>query len=78
MEYKFTYRRRFFWKTLVVEGHRFEKETNRMELFFKDGSVLSISQWSKYDLKLGTDWVLAVKKQMEKEAGQPVPVSKIG
>lgn len=75
MLYKIKYRRRFFWKTLVIAQHHLLKDLDRMDLFFPDGSVLSLSQWSRYDMRLGVDWVLATKKQMEKEAGQPIALS---
>jgi hypothetical protein len=73
--YKFVYRRKLLWKSLKATGHRLDKELNRMDIFHEDGSITSLSQWSKYDLKLGTDWVLFTKKQMEKESGQDVKLA---
>jgi hypothetical protein len=72
MKYKFKYKKGFFWKSVTVTGHQTIKEMDRMDLIKEDGSIISLSQWSKYDLKLGQDWVLAVKKTMEKEAGQSI------
>lgn len=46
-----------------------------MDVYHVDGSITSISQWSKYDLRLGTDWVSFTKKSMEKESGQQVQLA---
>lgn len=70
--YKFKIKRFFFWKTYNVIGHQLHTELNRMDLFLPDGSLFSISQWDKYDLKLGTDWVLATKKKLEEESNQQI------
>jgi len=51
------------------------KPQNSMVLYFEDGSLERIAEWDKYDMKLGTDWVLAIKKQMEKETGTDVKLS---
>ena len=48
------------------------KPNNSMILYFPDGSILRISEWDKCDLKLGVDWLLAQKKSMEQEIGQPI------
>lgn len=75
--YKFKYRKSngLFWKTIVAAGHKFDKELDRMDVFHENGAISSIGQWSKYDLKLDTDWVLFTKKQMEKESGQEVKLA---
>ena len=44
--------------------------------FFKDGSIISLSEWSKYDLKLGQDWLLRTKKDMERESGLDIKLKK--
>lgn len=75
MKYKFKYKKGLFWKSKTVSGHRLDKDNNRMDLFLEDGSIYSISQWDKYDLYLGIDWVLENKKQMEKEAGQNITLN---
>lgn len=53
-------------------GHQYQKDIDRMDAYHTDGSITSIAKWSKYDLHLGTDWVLFTKKQMEKESGQDI------
>ena len=72
--YMFKYRKigRLLWKCVKVKGHNMQPQLDRIELFLADGGILSIPQWSKYICKLGPDWELAIKKQMEKEAGQPI------
>ncbi len=76
MTYKFKYRRSIFYRSFKVVGHGFNKELDRMSLYFQDGSTREIARWSKCDCKLGPDWALAVKKQMEKKAGQSIPVDR--
>lgn len=70
--YKFTFKRRFFKKSIKAKGHRYDREIDRMDVYHEDGSITSIARWSQCTLYLGIDWVLFTKKQMEKEAGQPV------
>lgn len=72
MKYKVKIKRYLFWKTFTVIGHSYDKDCNRMDFYLEDGGIISYGNWSKYDLKLGQDWALAVKKQMEKESGQNV------
>ena len=72
MTYKFSYRKRYFWKKIIAVGHNYLPESNRMDIYQKDGSIFSIGEWSKCDLKLGTDFVLFTKKQMEEESGQEI------
>lgn len=64
-----------------VEEHEFEngkiKKTTRkpidaMILYYEDGGVERIPDWSKYYMKLGSDWKLALKEKMEKEIGREV------
>jgi hypothetical protein len=74
LTYKFRYRRRFFAKTRVVTGHRYDAPLEKMVLYFPDGTIEEIPEWKKYRLWLGTDWLLAQKKAMEREAGVTVPV----
>lgn len=73
--YKFKYRKNLFWKTETVIGHGLNLEANRMDLYFEDGSILSIGKWSEHDVRLGTDWVLFTKNNMEKEAGRDIKLS---
>ena len=67
MEYKFYFKRRFFWQSETVVGHNLENDV--MTLFKKDGSILTISQWHLYDMQLKTDWILATKANVKKETG---------
>jgi hypothetical protein len=63
------------WKTVEVTGHRYEPSMDKFVLYFEDGSVEEIPQWSKCAVKLGKDWVDAVKSKMEQESGTSVPVN---
>lgn len=74
-KFKFKKSGALFWKTRIVTGSRMEKEIDRMVLFFEDGGIEEITNWSKYDARLGVDWVLAIKDQMEKEAGQAIKLN---
>lgn len=77
MEYKFKFRRRFrlFFRTFKVIGHRYDDKLDKMVLYFPDSGVLEISRWKMCDAKLGPDWALAMKKDMEKQAGQSIPTA---
>ena len=72
MSYIFKYKKGFFWRKKEITGHHYIKDMDRMDIFFKNGSVYSIAGWSKYDLILGVDWVLYTKKQMEKESATTI------
>jgi hypothetical protein len=74
MTYKIRYRRFLFWRSLEVLGHRYEPGMDKLVVFRPDGSVEEIPRWSRCALRLGLDWKEAIRKQMEKEAGQPVVV----
>ena len=68
--YTLKYKRRFIWHTYKnVTGHTFNKDMNRMDVFFED-KILSIPQWDKCTLLLGSDFILQQKKDINKEAGQ--------
>lgn len=56
-------------------GHKYHPDLNRMDVYHEDGSITSIANWGKYDLRLGNDWVLFTKKQMEKESGQKIDLA---
>ena len=73
--YIFKFKKKWFWKSIKVIGHNLQPELNRMDLFLEDGGVYSIGEWSKYDLRLGTDWVAHTKKQMEAESGQDIKLN---
>lgn len=75
MNYVFKYRRRLFWKSETVSGHRYEADQDKMVIYYPDGAVKELSKWSKCEVALGKDWVLAVKKNMEQKAGQAIPLA---
>jgi hypothetical protein len=87
MKYVFKYRKSdsWFWKKEEVVGHRYEPliiidnkayEQDKMILYFADGGLMEIVNWKKeYEVKLGQDWVLAIKKNMESKIGQQLPLS---
>lgn len=55
--------------------NKIRKPLDAMIFYFQDGSVERICQWSNYDYKLGLDWKLALKQQMEKEINQEIKVN---
>ncbi len=73
--YKFQYRRGLFWKKVSVIGHGYISDQNKMILYHPSGAVSEIRNWSKCELFLDTDWVLAVKKDMTEKAGQTVSLA---
>lgn len=72
MTYKFKWRRILFQHTRKVIGHKYAVELDKMILYAEDGSIEEISHWKDCSARLGVDWVLATKKNVEKEVGQPV------
>lgn len=81
MKYKFNYKRKFFWRSVEVVGHSLERSqdgtynSNRMVLYYENGGIEVLPNWSQCSLRLGVDWVLAQKEAMEKEAGGPVKLN---
>lgn len=77
MEYKFTYRhyKKFLYKSQMINGHRLDQVLDKMCLFFADGSIIEIPHWKDYELKLGSDWALAVKTSLEQQSGQTIPLN---
>ena len=73
MNYNFSYRRNWFWKTIKAMGHGYDEKQNKMVIYLPDGSIQEIKEWSKCEVKLGTDWLLAQKKAMEDKIGQAIP-----
>lgn len=61
-----------FQKNEIVQKTR--KPIDAMILYFEDRTVYRIPEWSKYEMKLGVDWKLVQKKQMDTEAGIDVKV----
>lgn len=73
--YRFRYKKFLFTKCIVAIGHKWNKDSDRMDVYHENGSITSIAEWRKYTLFLGTDWVLFTKKRMEKEAGQTISLN---
>jgi len=65
--YKFKWRRYFFWKTVLVTGHKFEEEQNKLILYLQDGSIREIKHWLDCECKLGADWVNLTKESIREE-----------
>ncbi len=75
MQYVFKYRRYLFWKKETVIGHGYDAAQNKIVLYYPDGGIKEIANWSKCEVRLGSDWVLSVKKNMEKKAGHPISLA---
>lgn len=79
--YIFSYKRRLFWdffsltKKYKVIGHSLDKESNKMIIYFEDGSLKEIVQWNNCEICLKTDWVLAMKKKMENDIGNNISLN---
>jgi len=78
MEYKFKYRRKWFWRSIKIAGHSYQENQDKMVLYKKDGSIEEIHHWKDCSAKLGTDWVLFTKTQMEKQSGQQININQEG
>jgi len=77
MKYKIKYRRKgaWFWRSKDVVGHRIDLQFNRLDMFlFPSGALLSLGNPGDYDIYLGQEWLAVTKKNVEKDAGQPVNV----
>lgn len=75
MQYNFTWKKRFFWKTIKVIGHGYDEKQNKMILYMPDGAIREISEWNKCEVSLKSDWVLAIKKDAESKAGITIPLA---
>jgi len=75
MKYALRYKKGLFWRKAIVVGHNYDQSQDKMILFFEDGGVREISEWRKCEIKLGQDWVIARKKQMEAESGVDVKLN---
>ena len=75
MTYKFKYRRNWFWHTFSVVGHTYDASQDKIILFFANGSARELSKWRECEMSLGVDWVLAQKKSLEAQAGQPITLN---
>ena len=75
--YKVKYKRvgSFFSKTEKdVIGHRYQRDQDKMVLYFSTGALKEIAEWSKCEIFLDVDWVLSTQKKKEEEAGQTIPL----
>jgi hypothetical protein len=68
--YIFKFKKRVFWKSIRVMGHKFDKDQNKMLLFLPNGGLREIANWAQCECKLDIDWVLITKQQIKEEAGQ--------
>lgn len=75
MTYKVKFKQGLFWRSFEVQGHRYESSMDKMILYFTNGSLREIPQWSKHEVVFDVDWMLAVKKQLENESGQSIPLA---
>jgi len=73
MEFKISWKRRFFWHSRKVIGASYIEKYDKMNLTFPDNTAMEIPEWSKCHVKVGKDWFDAVKKNMEEHAGQTIP-----
>jgi hypothetical protein len=46
-----------------------------MALYLENGGIQTIPKWDEYSLKLGVDWVLAVKENVENQTGTDIKLS---
>lgn len=73
MTYSYQYKtpKQWFWRTAKkLVGHQVHE--GKMVFFHENGGQTIITNWIDYDAKLGVDWFLWTKKNMEKEAGQAI------
>ena len=75
MTYKFKWKRKWIYHTKVVLGHNYNQVADKMVLYYPNGSIEEIPRWKDCAVKLGVDWVLAVKKSMEAKTGQSIPLA---
>jgi hypothetical protein len=75
MEYRFRFKHKWFWHSRKVIGHHFDESQNKMILYFANGGLEEIASWKSCSAKLGSDWALTVKKNMEQQAGVPIAVN---
>lgn len=74
MAYKFKYRRKWFWHSIKVAGHKYDPAQDKIILYLENGAIREIKDWKNCEVNLDTDWVLAVQKQMEEQAGTSIPI----
>lgn len=67
--YDFTFKKRWFYKTIKAKGHHYAVDEDRMDVFLaSDEGIFSIPKWSEYTLKLGSDFILFSKQKVKDEA----------
>ena len=67
--YKFSWCRRFWWWSMYVTGHKYEKDQDKMVLFLVNGGIREIKNWNNCECRLGDDWVNITKEDIKEEAG---------
>lgn len=73
MSYTLKYKRKFFWETIKnVIGHNLDSTEHDRYVIYKKDEILTIPKWSECSLKLGSDFMLFQKNEMEKEANQDI------
>jgi hypothetical protein len=75
MTYRIKFKRSWRWRCFEVCGHHYESSVDKMTLYFPGGSLREIPCWSKCEVVLDVDWMLAVKKKLEADSGQSVPLN---
>lgn len=55
-EFKFKWKKGWFWNTRTVIGFGHDVATDKLTLYFKDGSIHEIAKWAEYDCFLGKDY----------------------
>jgi len=69
---KLKHKKQWFYRTIKnVKGHQLVE--NRLDIFLDDG-IISLCDWDKYDMKLGSDFLLFQKYEMEKESGLDIKI----
>lgn len=74
--YKFKWKRCQFslWSSKKVCGHKLE-DNHCMCLYLASGGIYVIPNFHKCYMYLGVDWKAFTKHQMEKDAGQQIPIN---
>ena len=67
--YLFKWKRFIFWRKLKVNGHRYDEDQDKMLLFFEEGGIKEIKEWSKCELQLGVDWLAITEQDIKETAG---------
>lgn len=56
--------------------NKIRKPVDSMILYFEDGGIERIPEWSSYFFKLGSDWKLALKNRLEEESSIDLKLKK--